>query len=111
MSEQTEKEPIISDFADDQDMMELVEMFVDEIPERMDHLQQYYQTQDFDELQRLAHQLKGAGGGYGFSPLSEAAAKLEMAVRQDSPLEIVGETLDELIDLCRRVTANPNTGA
>ena len=35
----------------------------------------------FEELRRLSHQLKGAGGGYGYTSLTEKARQLEDAAK------------------------------
>ncbi|MCP4255143.1 MAG: Hpt domain-containing protein, partial [Candidatus Scalindua sp.] len=55
---------------------------------------------DYDGLRRLAHQMKGAGGSYGYQVLTEAAKVLEeKAKAKDSG---AGSTaLDELEALCQ----------
>jgi HPt (histidine-containing phosphotransfer) domain-containing protein len=58
--------------------------------------------QDQEALTRLAHQLKGAAGGYGFAPISAAAGQLEHALRDGSPAR---EPLDVLLELCTRACA------
>ena len=72
-------EPLTSDMADDEDMSELVDQFVATVPERIGALRAASVTGDRGCLGRLAHQLKGAAGGYGFPRISEAAAALEAA--------------------------------
>lgn len=96
--------PIHSTFADDPDMMELVEFFVDEISDRVAQLDAAFHSKDSHTLQDLAHQLKGAAGGYGFQVISDAAAKLESPLKGGSPIESVSEELAELVSLCNRVT-------
>ncbi|MDF1614126.1 ATP-binding protein [Desulfurivibrio dismutans] len=52
-------------------------------------------AQDYQKLRRLAHTLKGTGGGYGFNRLSELGAVLEeVADRADD--EKIGFYLEEL---------------
>jgi HPt (histidine-containing phosphotransfer) domain-containing protein len=70
-------EPIYSSLADDPDFACLVEMYVDEMPERMEQLRQLFQVGDWRELNRMAHQMKGSAGGYGFDPITPFAARLE----------------------------------
>lgn len=100
---------IRSTFANDPDMREIVEMYVQEMPERISRLEETWGNQQLDELKRLAHQLKGASGGYGFEPVGAAAGKLEHALVKLSEgsaqvtLEQMRSQFGELLDMCRRV--------
>lgn len=88
-----------SAFADDPDFTELIEFFVGALPERHQALQQALAREDYDELRVMAHQLKGAGGGYGFDDLSCLASQLEEACKHDQTPEIsarVRELLDHI---------------
>jgi HPt (histidine-containing phosphotransfer) domain-containing protein len=94
---------IRSTFADDPDMLEIVGEFVGEMPERVQSLSEAFERGDPQTLRTLAHQLKGACGGYGFPVLSEAAAALEGELkRADYDLGVVRRELDELIALCNK---------
>jgi HPt (histidine-containing phosphotransfer) domain-containing protein len=103
--------PLVSDFAQDPDMRELVEMFVDEMPDKIRSLQNLWDSRDLENLKRLAHQLKGASGGYGFTVVGGVAGKLEETIKTssatgtlDSQLATVQSQVNELINLCRRVS-------
>jgi histidine phosphotransfer protein HptB len=98
------KTPIRSDFAMDADFREVLEAFVDALPERRRLLIELHRDGSLDELERQAHQLKGAGGGYGFSEISAAGAELQHACRAQDPTH-VEHCLAELIDLLVRVEA------
>ncbi|TFB10693.1 Hpt domain-containing protein [Candidatus Marinimicrobia bacterium MT.SAG.3] len=54
-----------------------------------------------DRLRRLAHQLRGSGGSYGFPDITIMAGKLE----DSSPESIVTHT-DNLIELLKKLTAH-----
>lgn len=102
-------QPLHSEFAGDPDMAELVDLFVQEMPQRIEQIHAAWHAQELGQVQRLAHQLKGASGGYGYPTLGEAAARLEKTLNQLSEgsqgaslLELRGK-FDELIDLLRRV--------
>ena len=97
------EEPIHSSLADDADLGELVELFVAEMPERLERLLVQAQQGDWLEVARLAHQLKGAAGSYGFEPVSPAAARVEAAVMGHCPEGQIRAALDELIEMCRRM--------
>jgi hypothetical protein len=72
------KTPIRSQFADDADFREILEPFVHAIPQRCRLLAELHRSGSLEELGRQAHQLKGAGGGYGFSEISAAGAELSL---------------------------------
>jgi signal transduction histidine kinase/CheY-like chemotaxis protein/HPt (histidine-containing phosphotransfer) domain-containing protein len=88
-------EPLASDFADDPDMIDVIRRFVTTLPERVAAMQ----AAEGAALQRLAHQLKGAAGGYGFPAITDAAARLEKALVEGTPSR---EPLAELVALCAR---------
>ncbi len=72
---------IQSQFADDPDMAEIIEEFVARLPDTIAAMAESLERSCHDDLRRLAHQLKGAGGGYGYPLLTERARKLEDASR------------------------------
>jgi HPt (histidine-containing phosphotransfer) domain-containing protein len=86
-------------------MAELVELYVAEMPDRIAALEQAFSNADLATLQRAAHQMKGAAGGYGFEGLTVAAGALETAVRDRQPKEQVRQALEELVRWCGRVRA------
>ncbi|MCP4446067.1 MAG: response regulator [Myxococcales bacterium] len=90
---------LVSTFADDPDMFELVNEFVASLPERIERMYAACERGDVEELRRLAHHIKGAAGGYGFQPITDAASKLEEAV-DTSDLAKVTRALERLTALC-----------
>ncbi|MDP1661697.1 MAG: Hpt domain-containing protein [Phycisphaerales bacterium] len=102
--------PIRSEFSNDPDMREIVELYVQEMPARVSKLQELWAAQQMDDLKRLAHQLKGASGGYGFAPVGSAAGKVEhslLALAEGSAsvsLEQLRNQFEDLLSMCRRVT-------
>lgn len=96
-------QPVRSEYASDPDYEELIIDFVSVMPERIAELEQVLMHQAHDELKRKAHQLKGAGGGYGFPELSMLAAQVESACRENRPADIV-ELTTELISYLRRIS-------
>jgi HPt (histidine-containing phosphotransfer) domain-containing protein len=106
MSETASSETrLFSRLGGDPDLSELVEMFVDEMPNRTAALREQFNGGDLEGLRRLAHQLKGAAGSYGFDSITPAAARLEAAIRDEESVAHVRAALDELLDLCNRVRA------
>lgn len=93
---------ILSEFAGDPDFQELLDEFAAAIPERKEGLLSAHTEQAYDALRVRAHQLKGAGGGYGFPRLSELAAELERACQTREPVGIA-TALAPVIDYLNRI--------
>ena len=74
---------IQSSFAADLDMKEILGEFVAKLPERVDELGRLLSGGNLDELRRAVHQLKGAGGGYGFPP-DHRRRRARRKTRQDA---------------------------
>ncbi|HEV3006178.1 MAG TPA: ATP-binding protein, partial [Pirellulales bacterium] len=95
--------PLISSYVDDPVMVDAVRGFVDRLDGTMEQLRDA--QHDLPRLASLAHQLKGAAGGYGFQPISAAAAVLERAAQVPADARAVAGALDELLGLGRRAKA------
>ena len=95
-------EPILSLYADEHDMLELVEFFVGVLPERIAAIEKALATGGLEELESLAHQLKGTAGRYGFPSISDAAAEIESAVKGVGNLVGLEQCVAELSALSRR---------
>jgi histidine phosphotransfer protein HptB len=100
----TTAEPIYSVFRDEDDFRELLEEFVSHVAERREVLESCYAMGQIGTVRVQAHQLKGAGGGYGFEELTELAARLEEACKRNEPdLNEIGPLLDNVVDYLGRV--------
>lgn len=96
--------PLVSEFADDPEMRDLVQMFIDELPDRMAGIEQALDAGDFQNAATLSHQLKGAAGGYGFPTITDAASEVETsAVTEDQAKAYAN--LKILKNLCARAAA------
>ncbi len=98
--------PIISKLGDDEDFVELVELFVSELPDRVESMRKAVEENDLDTLKRLAHQLKGAAGGYGFPTITDNARDLEQNSQATEDLASIRRQVEELADMCQRARAN-----
>ena len=101
-----DEKPLISDLADDPIFEEIVAEFVGELPDRVEGLQEALTEGEGDLLRRLCHQLKGAGGGYGFPSITQQAARAERAVKAGKNTAKITEEVESLMALLRRAHAS-----
>ena len=96
-------EPIRSVYENDPDMVVLVQAFGADAPKRAHALEDLLSQGQLEELRRIAHQLKGAGGGYGFHQITDAAARLEEALKEDASESVIKERTSILCEVLRAV--------
>ena len=101
----TTADKIYSTLATDSDFGELVDMYVEEMPERISALQEVREAENKDEVRRLTHQIKGSAKGYGFEIISILAGEAERSVISDGLSDSTYKRLDQLVDALERVTA------
>ena len=103
--------PLYSSLGGDPDLAEIVEMFVDEMADRIDAMLSSLESGELESLRRTVHQLKGAAGSHGFEPVSEVAGRVEDAIRAADPLESIRDGVEQLVDLCRSCRAGEEADA
>jgi len=96
---------LYSSLATDPDLGELVEMFVSELPARIQTLTEQDEAGDLEGLRRTAHQLRGSAGSYGFDEITQVAGLLEHHLVQGSDSQEIAASLEALVSLCRRARA------
>ena len=98
-----EQSPIFSHMANDADMLELIEYFVTELENRCHALEAAFRGGDVTGIRTLAHQLKGAAGGYGFPGITDVAGELEATILAgECEVSQLANKVEALVDLCRR---------
>ena len=93
---------VYSRLAADPDLGELVDLFVQTMPDRISTLDTQAKSRDWSQLAETAHQIKGAAGSYGFDQITAPAARLEAAAQARQEEQILS-AFDELLTLCRRI--------
>lgn len=96
---------LLSEFAADPEMAPLIAAFLSKLESKATLMSQYLIDNRLDDLSRLAHQLKGTGGGYGFPAISDAARRVEHDVTSDQALSQIEQSVAELSDLCRQAVS------
>ena len=101
----SDSQPLWSELCREEDLAEILELFVQELSERVGVLRKGLETRDWAGLARMAHQLEGAAGSYGFAPIGLGAARVEQAIRHRLPESQIRQAVEGLIGLCRRAHA------
>ena len=86
-------------------MAELVELFVDEMPDRIQNFTILLEQAEWEELCRAAHQLKGAAGSYGFDAISPVAAAVEDKIRAGYPEHEICQAVEDICEICQHAQA------
>ena len=96
-------EAILSKYADDPGLAELIREFVASLHQKVTNLRSLLAQQQIGEVEQLAHRIKGVGGMYGYPCLTEMAALIEAAAKENQNTELIGELVDEFADLCSKI--------
>ena len=98
---------LYSELGRDPELSELVDVFVAEMPQRVEQVTTHAASHDWEKLGRTAHQLKGAAGSYGFHELTLPARRLEQAANGCEPEAQILAAVNELVELCGRIRSGP----
>jgi signal transduction histidine kinase/CheY-like chemotaxis protein len=109
-------EPLFSELSSDELIAPMLQDFVAGVNEQIAEAAAQARCGDRHRLVVVAHQLKGAGGGYGYPAITEVAARLESLAATATVETLLGCT-DELAELAKRAalalkpdTAPPASG-
>lgn len=90
---------IASFLADDPSYHKMIDMFVNNLPKRLEEMQEALDEGNLQDLALKIHALKGLGSFAGFPIYTEKAEVLEQAI-MDNQVDKVREQLDEMVRLC-----------
>jgi len=94
---------IVSTMIDHRGMKKIIVEYIEGLPMEVAKMQEMIDRNDLPSLKRVAHQLRGTGGGYGFDSITDLAADVENAIKEGKDRESVIKHLDLLMDVVRRV--------
>ena len=97
--------PIVSTLADDEDMTDLIELFLVDLRADVGRLERAMQTSDMETLAGVAYQIKGCAGGYGYPRLSVQASQLETSIVNGLPRERIEAEVQALLRHCARIVS------
>jgi len=86
----------------DDELLELMRDYRAGLPSLTFRIERMWSSRSLDELKTIAHQVKGSAGGYGMPSLSNVAGQFETALRQESSMESIQASFQELIDELQR---------
>ncbi|XZE34433.1 Hpt domain-containing protein [Pirellulaceae bacterium SH501] len=98
-----------SPLANDPDFHPVLVEFVSELPERSQLIRSTLGGKDLPALRRVAHQLKGAFGGYGYPALTNLAADVERLIDTGEGIREITYACERLLDGICMVSAEPET--
>jgi CheY-like chemotaxis protein/HPt (histidine-containing phosphotransfer) domain-containing protein len=107
----TARPTLRSAYMSDPDMQELIQTFISNLPKRVNQLMDLLHKQDLESLHRAVHQLKGAGGGYGFAEVTHRAAEVERAIKTGATIESLSEVVRSLVQMLERVEGYGTTSS
>jgi HPt (histidine-containing phosphotransfer) domain-containing protein len=84
-------------------IMEIVPQFVAGLRGKVSNMTGLLEQNDLPGVQKIAHQLLGSAGGYGFAPVSQLARTVEQSIQARHPLESITVEVKSLIDVIRRI--------
>lgn len=103
MTDQPTQTRVISSLASESDMAELIDMFVDELPSRLHAFEQAIESQNWESIRTISHQLKGAAPGYGFESVGKAAGAVEHLILHSGEVAEIEAAIGVLLEICSRV--------
>lgn len=72
----------------DPDIEDLIPGFLNNRRNDVDQIRTALASGDFAKIRLLGHSMKGAGGGYGFDPITDYGAALEQAALEEDAVRI-----------------------
>ncbi|HEY7164733.1 MAG TPA: ATP-binding protein [Candidatus Binatia bacterium] len=101
--------PLVSRLAADNPRFQpIIEKFARRLNEQLEAMARAWNDKNFEELARLAHWLKGAGGTVGFDAFTEPAAELEQSAKAHNA-DHIDETIAGLRRLAGRISLTNST--
>ncbi len=90
---------LVSEYADDDEMKEILRPFVERLPSRVAEMEAALERGDLPTLKRLARTLKGSAGAYGFPSITDAAMNLEKSIALGEKADKIGAHVRALAQL------------
>lgn len=86
----------------DRDLEDLIPGFLENRIKDVESLRSAATANDYIALKHIGHNLKGVGGGYGFSRITDLGADIEAAAKVND-IKTINELIDSYADYLGRV--------
>jgi hypothetical protein len=86
----------------DPDLEDLIPGFLANRRNDVDRIRELVERGDFQQVRLIGHSMKGAGGGYGFDPITDCGARIEEAALLEDGLGVEA-AVSALADYLARV--------
>ncbi len=73
----------------DEDLEDLIPGFIENRHKDANKIKGFLSSEEWQEIQRLGHSMKGSGGGYGFHEVTRIGQGIEEAAKTQSKDEIM----------------------
>jgi HPt (histidine-containing phosphotransfer) domain-containing protein len=93
-----------NEFLEDPEFQELIGQFLDYLYDSLPNVKESLSAQDYSEIKKFGHNLKGSGGGYGFDDLGELGRQIDLAAKNEDrqSLETLINEFEKLLDQKRK---------
>jgi HPt (histidine-containing phosphotransfer) domain-containing protein len=86
----------------DPEIADLVPGFLQNRQKDINIMESSLTAENFEQIERLGHSMKGSGAGYGFDGISEIGKSIEMAAKEKN-IEKIKKGIEDLRDYLGRV--------
>jgi HPt (histidine-containing phosphotransfer) domain-containing protein len=86
----------------DPEIADLIPGFLQNREKDINIMESSLTAQNFEQIERLGHSMKGSGAGYGFDGISEIGKVIEMAAKEKD-IEKIRKGIEDLRDYLGRV--------
>ena len=86
----------------DADLADIIPEYLENKRGECSRLKQLAAQRDFEEIRTIAHGMKGSGGCYGFTPISDIGRAMEAAAKAGNLADILAQ-VDELEAYLNRI--------
>jgi CheY-like chemotaxis protein/HPt (histidine-containing phosphotransfer) domain-containing protein len=93
---------VTQEFMDDPEFIELVNKFLDDLPDKLHDINEAYQSNDWANMKALVHKLKGTGASFGYPVITELATLMHKDL-QDNNYAALQRNLAELNKSCQSI--------
>ena len=90
----------------DPDLADLVPGFLNNRRRDIDKLKTLLEAGNFTDIRMIGHSMKGAGGGYGFDPITDIGGAIERAALA-SDRNAIEQSVAQLADYLARIDVVP----